>query len=570
MKQTTNTRTRILRAATLGACIATGVATAWADPAPQPGGTLQVITMFPGVPALSWDPADWNWKLMHDAGQIYEQLITADLSKAVRNGGKYRFIIDGWVPSDAMRGELAESWQLKDDPLRIEMKLRKGVMFPEKPGVMASRELTADDVVFSFERYAKSPKRIPTFHDELVAKVEASDRHTVVFLLKKYNAEWEYRLGYGYYSAIMPKEVAEAGAANWKHVNGTGPFMLSDYVHGNAATYVRNPAYWGKDRFGGQEHPLPLVDRLVYRVVRDEATQHALLRSGRIDILELIRWNAVDELRKSAPQLQWSRRLATLGQFLALRTDVKPFDDVRVRRALNLAVDQQEIVRAYYGGNAEILGFPLHPEFIGYYEPLEAMPASVKELFGYDPQKAKALLAEAGYPDGFTFKVQVAAIDFDHLELLPLLSAYLAKVGVKMDVQQLEYPAFLSMMTAKKHGPGFLARTGHNNPVAGVRKVLESGNPWNLWMLSDPQVDARAVQLLQERDESQRRTMVQELTRDMLDRALGVWLPTPYVYMAWWPWVKNYGGEFSTGAYRPGPIYARIWIDQELKKKMGH
>ncbi len=93
-----------------------------------------------------------------------------------------------------------------------------------------------------------------------------------------------------------------------------------------------------------------------------------------------------------------------LGQFLAMRVDTKPFDDIRVRRALNMAVNKQEIVSAYYNGNAELFAYPQHPDFAGYYEPLEAMPDSVKELFTYNPAKAKQLLAEAGYPNGFTLQ----------------------------------------------------------------------------------------------------------------------------------------------------------------------
>ena len=142
---------------------------------------------------------------------ILEQLFAGDLSKAVRNGGKYRFTLDAWLPSEALRGELAESWQLKDNPLRAEIKLRKGIMFPERPGVMASREFVADDVVFSYKRIANSPKKIPTYFDH-IEKVYAPDKHTVVFQFKEFNAEWDYRFGWGYYSAIVPKEVVDAGA----------------------------------------------------------------------------------------------------------------------------------------------------------------------------------------------------------------------------------------------------------------------------------------------------------------------------------------------------------------------
>ena len=73
-----------------------------------------------------------------------------------------------------------------------------------------------------------------------------------------------------------------------------------------------------------------------------------------------------------------------------------------------------------------------------------------------------------------------------------------------------------------------------------------------------------------EQDEAKRQAMLKEMTREILDKAPYIWLPTPYVYTAWWPWVKNYDGELRAGAVRPGPIYARIWIDQDLKKKMGH
>ncbi len=95
-------------------------------------------------------------------------------------------------------------------------------MFPEKPGVMAAREFVADDVVFSFTRLATSPKKIATYFDH-IDKVYAADKHTVVFQFKAYNAEWDYRFGWGYYSGIVPKEVADAGAGNWKNTQRHRP-----------------------------------------------------------------------------------------------------------------------------------------------------------------------------------------------------------------------------------------------------------------------------------------------------------------------------------------------------------
>lgn len=95
------------------------------------------------------------------------------------------------------------SWKWTD-PLTLEVKLRKNVRFPAKPGVMEERELTAEDVVFSYSRQSASAKKIPTYFDHL-SKVEAVDKHTVVFRFKEFNAEWDYRFGWGYYSGIMPR-----------------------------------------------------------------------------------------------------------------------------------------------------------------------------------------------------------------------------------------------------------------------------------------------------------------------------------------------------------------------------
>ena len=552
--------------AALGLALAGG---AGAQQKPQPGGTLEIATMFATLSALSWDPYDWNWKLNHDTGEFYEQLVAGDLDKSVRKGGKYAFIIDAFLPPDAQRGELAESWEETQNPPSVIFHLRKGVMFPDKPGVMSSREMTADDVVFSYNRLKSSPKYIGTYYD-FVDKVEAKDKYTVVYSFKEFNAEWDYRLAWGFYSVIMPKEVVDAGPGNWKNVNGTGPFMLTDFVQGNSNTYTKNPVYWDKEKIDGVEYKLPFVDKLVYRTIKDEATQHAALRTAKIDILETINARDVPELKKSAPDLQWNKRLSILGSFMAMRNDVKPFDDLRVRRAMNMAINKKEIVSAHYGGDAELHAYPMHPDWAGYFESLDKLPDAAKELFVYDPAKAKKLLAEAGYPKGFTFTLEYCACAPDHVELAPLIAAYLEQVGVKAELKPMEYAAFLSAMTTRKHSAGYLMNSSHTNPTTSIRKSFVTGQTWNPAMHTDAEFDAKMDEVYRTRDETKRQEMLRELTARIVADAPYIWLPTPYVYSAWWPWVKNYGGELSVGSLRPGPIYARIWIDQDLKKKMGH
>ncbi len=534
--------------------------------APQYGGELNIGTVYVTMNALSWDPADWAWKSSHDTGLVREQLFAADLSHAVSRGGDQTFTLDAYILPRAIRGELAESWEW-ENPLTLAIRLRRGVMFPDKPGVMTARELDADDIVATFNYINGSPRKPSGFYDH-IDRVEARDSHTVVFRFNSYNAEWDYRFGYGHYSSIIPREALSVDQRDWRNVTGTGPFSLDRYLNGSVQSYARNPSYWDTETIGGNAFSLPFVDRVTYRVIKDEATYITALRTGKLDILETIRWIMAKHLMESTPELQWSRRLNRGATMIALRTDRPPLDDVRVRRALNMAVDRTNMIELLHEGQAEMLAFPQHPEFGPYYQPLTEMPPSVQELFAYNPDKAKALLAEAGVPDGFALTVQVCVCNPEHMDMMPLIADYWAEIGVRVTIQPMEFAAFLSALTTGSHGDGRLMDTGHINPIAGLRR-FESTNTWNVPRYSDPALDAKLRTLGTIRDDAERIALAREISIEVLDNSTYVWLPTPYVYGAWWPWVRNYGGELGAGAARPGPIYARIWIDHDLKKRMG-
>ncbi|MFB3105461.1 MAG: ABC transporter substrate-binding protein [Pseudomonadales bacterium] len=534
---------------------------------PQYGGSLNVGTVVVTLAPLSWDPVDWSWKINHDTGMVREQLFAADLDKSVRKGGKYRFISEAYLPAASLRGELAESWEW-ETPLTLVVHLRHGVMFPEKPGVMSEREFVADDVLYSFDLVESSPKKIPTYFDH-IDRLEARDEHTVVFHFNEFNAEWAYRFGYGFHSGISPRETADIDRKDWRNVVGSGPFELTRYVRNNSQRYNKNPDYWDTEQIGDKRYAIPFIDDVTYRIIKDEATWLTALRTGKLDILESIRFIAVDHLKETTPELKWNRRLATAGNFMVLRVDRPPFDDVRVRRALNLAVNHPEMVELFYDGHAELMGYPQHPGYGEYFQPLEEMRASVQELFSYNPEKARRLLAEAGYPDGFDFNVQVCSCSPTQMDILPLIKDYLSRVGINFEIEPMEYAAFLSVMTTRTHSAGYMMASGHTNPTTSLRKSFKTLQTWNPSQYSDPEVDRRIDEYHRSRDETERIRMIRELTVDMLDAAPYLWLPTQYVYTAWWPWVKNYGGELRAGAVRPGPIYARLWIDQELKRELG-
>lgn len=534
---------------------------------PQYGGILTVGSEFSAVSVAAWDPADWNWKVNHDAPYL-EHLFVGDLAKSAERGGSFRFTSSFWIPDDVLKGELAESWEFTGDPLSLVVRLRKGVMWPDKPGVMAARELVADDVVFSFNRVRASPKALNEYY-AYIDRVEARDEHTVVFHLKRYNTEWAWRFGYGLYCGILPREVGTLHALTAKNAIGTGPFLLESYRDGSAFIYARNPGYWGKETITGGEHKLPFVDKLIYPVIKDSASAQAALRTGRLDILRNLPWQSVEALKQSSPQLVWHRRLSASGTFIALRMDTKPFDSILVRRAVNMAINKQEIVAKYYGGNAELFNHPMYRDWTGYYQSLDEMPMSVRELFVYDPERAKQLLRAAGYGGGFAFDVQVSGSNSAHLDLLAMVAGYLQKVGVTLNIKPMEYAPYASVLKNGKHAAGYMMTSAHVTPISTLSRHFSSDIFWNASRYHDAALDERLRQAPYMRDERERIKAVREMTVSILEQAPYILLPTPIEYQAWWPWVKNYNGERYAGALSPGSIYARIWIDQSLKKALG-
>ena len=348
--------------------------------------------------------------------------------------------------------------------------------------------------------------------------------------------------------------------------------MLTDYKEGHSQTYTKNQNYWDSEVIDGKKYKLPFSDKVVMQIMKDEATQLASLRTGKIDLMMVMNWKNVDGLKKTNPQLQWSRYLNVSNYTMAMRMDQKPFNDIRVRRAMNLAINKKEIIDSFYGGNAELHTYPFPPTFKEVFTPLEKLPPSARELFTYNPEKAKKLLAEAGYPNGFSFKAQVSNGSQTGLDLAAMVVAYLAKIGVTLVLEPMDYPSWLSRMTKKNHTGGIFFSNDHGTPFSNIRKNFLTGQTWNPHMMSDPYIDKTFQETITNPKLSDKQgfEVMKKLAVYALEQAPCILLPSAYVYEAWWPWVKNYYGELCVGSHRAAPIMARIWIDQELKKKMGY
>jgi peptide/nickel transport system substrate-binding protein len=244
----------------------------------QYGGTLIYLDQSPGVNPLSWDNADIVWKHGQDNGFFKEALMMGDLQKGPRGTKEYSFQAGAYIPTEVLRGELAESWEVKKDPLRIIFHLRKGVFWQDKPGVMKAREFTADDVVYSQTRVKNSPKDAGRL--SFIDRWEALDKYTAVMFMKEWNTEWAYRMAWGYYDAIQApeQEKAPGGVKRWENACGTGPYMLTEYKEGHSQIYTKNQKYWDSEIIGGKKYKLPFTDKVVMMIIKDEATQLASLR----------------------------------------------------------------------------------------------------------------------------------------------------------------------------------------------------------------------------------------------------------------------------------------------------
>jgi peptide/nickel transport system substrate-binding protein len=540
----------------------------------QLGGTLTFFDQVPMVNPMSWDNADWIWKHGYDTGYYMEHLMMGNLQKGLRGTKQFAFTGNGsYLPMDVVRGELLERWEVRKKPLSIVFYLRKGVMWQEKPGVMKAREFVADDIVYSMTRLSKSRKATPRYMD-FIDRWEVKDKHTLIMHMKEWNVEWGYHMAWGFYDAIQAPEQEKApdGPGKWENACGTGPYMLTTYKNGHSVIYTKNPDYWDSEVIGGKSYKLPLTDKIVSQLSRDEATRLTALRTGKIDLMFTMNNRQHEDMKKTTPQLIWSKMLASGFAMIALRFDKKPFDDIRVRRALNMAIDRKALGNFMSGGIYELVNLPYPKTYTSVYTPLNQLPPAVQELYEYNPEKAKKLLAEAGYPNGFSFKCQYGGSSTETMDYLSMIVSYMAKIGVKMELDVMDYVSGLSRMTKKTHAEAFWYTTDFGPPLVIIRKTFVTGQTWNASLISDRHIDETYERLISDQNltEKQRDAELKKLGVYILEQVPGIILNGSYYYAAWWPWVKNYYGEQRVGAHRAAPIIARIWIDQKLKKKMGY
>ncbi len=502
-----------------------------------------------------------------------EELIIGDWARGPAGTGETTWTHNMFPDKTIQKGWLAESWEL-GDPQTLIFHIRKGVKFQNKPPVNG-REMTADDVLFSLKRTWTTKTAYPATGypaDTHIESMTAPDKWTVVIKCKPGKTGSIYEMASSH-SKVVPPEVfqryGDKALEDWRNAVGTGPFLLTDYVSGSSFTVERNPNYWATDPLF-PENKLPYLDAVKYLVIPDLSTRMAAIRTGKIDWMGgywgPVQWEDAKSLIKTNPELKYMRYLYASLDAVMWRMDKPelPFSNIKVRRALSMAVNQQELLKTYYGGEADLILFPTSPYMPETWIPFDQYPDSVKELYTYNPEKAKQLLAEAGFPNGF--KTEIVCTQ-PAVDVLSIIKSYFAKIGVDMDIQVKEPGVLTSISAGRTYNQMIYSALTHT--TSAKLWQVQWGNRLNPGGINDPKIEEAAVlQANDYFDEAKRRARIKELAPYFVDQAYNIQLPTRYVYTFWQPWVKGYNGEHTVG-YSAFEMYSYfLWLDQDLKANM--
>ena len=387
---------------------------------------------------------------------------------------------------------LAERWHTADN---------RNYTFFLKPGVRFhnGRELRAADVKFVFERAAnpetKHPQRVRYAN---IANIIVKDDYTVTLSLKELDASFLLTLA-RQGSVIYPREAADTLKSE---TLGTGPFRLGEWVRGDRIVLLKHPEYHVKG--------VPKLDRVTYRFIPDPNAALAALKAGDIDAAMFgIGPEHVPDLQKDA-RFQVVIGETTNDVILAMNNGKKPFSDVRVRRAITHAIDKKEVVKGAMFGFGRVLGSnvdPLNPYFV---DLANAMP--------HDPAKAKKLLAEAGYPNGFEAVLKVAPQYYYTVLPGEILVSQLQKVGVKVKIEQIEWGQWLSRVW--READYDLTIIGHAEPW----DINNYANPKYYFRYDNTEFQKLFKESEVPIDDRARRELYVAMQRKLVEDAPAVWL----------------------------------------------
>jgi peptide/nickel transport system substrate-binding protein len=388
---------------------------------------------------------------------------------------------------------LAERWYTADN-LNYTFFLKRGVRFHN------GRPFTAEDVKYVLDRARNPETRHPHVkHYEDITAIHVKDAHTVTISLRKPNAMFLYTLA-RQGSVMYPREAVEQLKSQ---PVGTGPFLLARWDRGDRIVLKRNPEYHVRG--------LPRLEQVTFRFIADQNAALAALQAGDVDVVAGVGLGPESvEVVRLAPNLQVIVGESTSDVILALNNSRKPYSDVRARRALTHAIDKEEVVKGAMFGLGRVLGTnidALNPYFV---DMSKAVP--------YNPEKAKQLLAEAGYPNGFDAVLKVPPQYPYTVRTGEVIVGQLARVGVRVRLEQIEWGQWLDRV---------YKQADYDMTIIGHAEAWDAGNyanPKYYFRYDSPRFQEIYEKSESTLDDGKRRALYHELQRIMVEEAPVVWL----------------------------------------------
>lgn len=356
---------------------------------------------------------------------------------------------------------LATKWDVSDDGLVWTFQLRDDVKFHD------GNDFSAKDVVFNFDRWATSPDFVyygymfGATEDNLkgiIEKVEATGDYEVTITLSEPNAPFIYTLAMTPFGIASPEAVEKYGDDYFKNPVGTGPFVFEEWVQDDAITLKKNNDYFGEKA---------KIDKVVFRVIPDNGARFMELQAGTIDVMNGLNPQDI-QTAESDDNLQIIRRPSMNVAYMAMNTDKEgPLSNKLVRQAINLAINKDELITLFEGIGKPAKN-PIPPSLWGYNDGVED--------YAYDPEEAKALLAEAGYADGFDTNLYIFSNPRDYMPqpkvTAQAIQEMLKEVNINVEIVENDWDSHLDATENGDHDMAFLGWTGDNGDPDNFLYVL--------------------------------------------------------------------------------------------------